>query len=109
MRQFEPRSAVVTSCNYYGSTEITRTLHNNIHTRQFVKLIVYMYDLLCTGPPLGNNMLAYTEVVYTNCSFGTWVPGRYIAVGLYSGWPLRGVPLYCAKIKTLLTDTVYSL
>ena len=21
----------------------------------------------------------------TNCSFGTWVPGRYIAVGLYSG------------------------
>ena len=33
----------------------------------------------------------YTEVAFieglfcTNCSFGTWVPGRYIAVGLYSG------------------------
>ncbi len=26
---------------------------------------------------------------YTNCSFGTWVPGRYT-----EGWPLRGVPLY---------------
>ncbi len=29
-------------------------------------------------------------MLYTNCSFGTWVPGLYITVG----WPLRGVPLY---------------
>ncbi len=25
----------------------------------------------------------------TNCSFGTWIPGRYIAVGLYSGVPVK--------------------
>ncbi len=30
--------------------------------------------------------VAFIEGLFcTNCSFGTWVPGRYIAVGLYSG------------------------
>ncbi len=28
--------------------------------------------------------LCWEVVLYTNCSFGTWVPGRYIATGLYS-------------------------
>ncbi len=42
----------------------------------------------------------YTEVafierlfLYTNCSFGTLVPGRYITVGLYSGVAFKRVPL----------------
>ncbi len=29
-------------------------------------------------------------VLYTNCSFGTWVPGRYIATGLYSEVVVKG-------------------
>ncbi len=29
-----------------------------------------------------------------NCSFGTWVPGRYTEVAFIQGWLLRGVPLY---------------
>ncbi len=28
--------------------------------------------------------------MYTNCSFGTWVPGRYIAAGLYSEVVVNG-------------------
>ncbi len=30
--------------------------------------------------------------MYTNCSFGTWVPGRYTEVAFIQGWLLRGVP-----------------
>ncbi len=48
--------------------------------------------LLLYRPPLGNNVLAIVYewlllriCLYTKYSFGTWVPGRYIAVGLYSG------------------------
>ncbi len=40
--------------------------------------------------PLGNNVFAFIQrwpllrgCFVTNCSFGTWVPGRYIAAGLY--------------------------
>ena len=39
--------------------------------------------------------------VYTNYSFRTWVPGRYIAVGLIQGWPIRGVPLYSVQTRLL--------
>ncbi len=35
--------------------------------------------------PLNRGDLYLGVVLYTNCSFGTWVPGRSIAVGLYSG------------------------
>ncbi len=42
--------------------------------------------------------MAFVErllVLYTNCSFGTWVPGRYIATGLYSEVVVnRGSELY---------------
>ncbi len=38
--------------------------------------------------------LYWGVVLYTNCSFVTWVPGCYIAVAFIQGWPLRGVPLY---------------
>ena len=38
------------------------------------------------GRYVGVAFIEVIEVVlYTTCSFGTWVPGRYIAVGLYSG------------------------
>ncbi len=30
-------------------------------------------------------------VLYTNCSFGTWVPGCFTEVAFIQGWPLRGV------------------
>ncbi len=30
---------------------------------------------------------------YTNCTFGTWIPGHYTEVAFIQGWPLRGVPL----------------
>ncbi len=66
----------------------------------------------------GNNILAviqgwplYWEVVlYTNCSFGTWVPGRYIQRWPYSGWPLRGFHCsanwdLCMHVVRLLSKT----
>ncbi len=43
--------------------------------------------------PLYRGGLYWGVVWYTNCSFGTWVPGRYTEVGFIQGWPLRGVPL----------------
>ncbi len=40
--------------------------------------------------------VAFIEGLFfnTNCSFGTWVPGRYTEVAFIQGWPLRGFPLY---------------
>ncbi len=38
--------------------------------------------------------VAFIKGLYTNCSFGTWIPGRYTEVTFIHGWPLRGVPLY---------------
>ena len=39
--------------------------------------------------------------MYTNCSFGTWVPGRYTEVAFIQGWALRGGSTVhvCAHIK----------
>ncbi len=39
--------------------------------------------------------VAYRGVVlYTNCSFGTWIPGRsVIYTEVAQGWQLKGVPL----------------
>ncbi len=43
--------------------------------------------------------VAFIEgLFYTNCSFGTWIPGRYTEVAFIQGWPLRGVPLYLKVI-----------
>ncbi len=49
---------------------------------------------------------AWGVVLYTNCSFGTWVPGRYNLSQLIFNqwWPLRGVSLYMQfKCMLLLT------
>ncbi len=27
--------------------------------------------------------------MYTNCSFGTWIPGRYTEVAFIQGWPYK--------------------
>ena len=44
--------------------------------------------------------VAFIEGLFcTNCSFGTWVPGRYIEVAFIQGWPLRGVLLYKGLLK----------
>ncbi len=43
--------------------------------------------------------------MYTNCSFGTWVPGRYTEVAFIQGWPLRGVPLYTLCVMSKLPAT----
>ncbi len=48
--------------------------------------------------PLYRGGLYWGVVLYTNCSFGTWVPGRYIEVAFIQGWPLRGIPLYYLSI-----------
>ncbi len=40
--------------------------------------------------------------LYTNCSFGTWVPGRYTEVAFIQGWALRGVPLYMYVVLILI-------
>ncbi len=58
---------------------------------------VYKYTVHAWNPSItdtfGEHCFGlYTEVafveglfcIYTNCSFGTWVPGRYIAAGIYS-------------------------
>ncbi len=44
--------------------------------------------------PLYRGGLYWGVVLYTNCSFWTWVPGRYTEVVFIQGWPLRGVLLY---------------
>ena len=46
--------------------------------------------------------------MYTNCTFGTWVPGRYIAVGLYSGVAVkRDSTVY--HLSTVVTYTMYHI
>ncbi len=52
-------------------------------------------------PPLGNTILAVIQayrgggfVLYTNCSFGTWVPGRYTEVAFIEGF-------HCTTVLTL--------
>ncbi len=48
--------------------------------------------------------VAFIEGLFcTNCSFGTWVPGRYIEVAFIQGWPLRGVPLYKGLLNRGIT------
>ncbi len=44
--------------------------------------------------------------LYTNCSFGTWVPGRYTEVAFIQGWQLRGVPLYMYVVLVHLSSVV---
>ncbi len=45
--------------------------------------------------------VAFIEGLFcTNCSFGTWVPGRYTEVAIIQGWPLRGAPLYYINVST---------
>ncbi len=52
--------------------------------------------------PLYRDGLYWGVVLYTNCSFGTWVPGRYTEVAFIQGWPLRRVPLYSVHLTPLL-------
>ncbi len=60
----------------------------------------------------------YTEVafverlfcMYTNCSFGTWVPGRYIAIGLYSEAVVnRGSTVFNFSVKAKIIAQCFKL
>ncbi len=55
--------------------------------------------------------VAFIEGLFcTNCSFGTWVPGRYIAVGLYSGVAVkRGSTVVQCLIYALLQSLTESI
>ncbi len=48
-------------------------------------------------------------VLYTNCSFEIWVPGRYTEVAFIQGWPLRGVLLYIRELWYVPAETLCML
>ena len=55
------------------------------HQLQWNPSITDTFGEQCFNWPLYRGGLCWEVVLYKNCSFGTWVPGRYIATGLYSG------------------------
>ncbi len=65
------RRELIHACNYIHTVERgIAAMHSwEQHFGRYIG-VAYIEGLFCTC---------------TNCSFGTWVPGRYIAVGLYSG------------------------
>ncbi len=86
------------------SQEIRRDHQTSLHTNAQTHKTTREYPIDCTystveplykRPPLGNNIwplyrggLYWGVVLYTNCSFGTWVPSRYTEVAFIQGWLL---------------------
>ncbi len=75
----------------------------DVVTKGCTVMIPPLYSYNYSGTPItgtfGEQCFGlYTEVafverlcvLYTNCSFGTWVPGHYIATGLYSEVVVKG-------------------
>ena len=54
--------------------------------------------------PLHRGGLYWGVVLYTNCSFGTCVPGRYTEVAFIQGWPLikRGSTVQCKRAPSII-------